>query len=196
MQQILIQEKASPRLQKLRTTNLKRLNKGRQPNVFKVNDYCLVHNKRWPQHKWPKLASPWQGPFKVLKVKFNMLQIMASPSLGGVIDVALHMCKKWSLDLYETIFDNPELDDDVQDPISDSMIPPNTDEIMSSDDAADIGYFNVHKLMKHKFQQGWKFLVWWENFPASQATWEPISAFILPNGSVNLVFKQYCLDKG
>ena len=35
--------------------------------------------------------------FKVLKAKLNSLQIMASPSLGGVIDVPLEMCKKMGI---------------------------------------------------------------------------------------------------
>ena len=67
-----------------------------------------MHNKRWPQRRWPKLSSPWQGPFKICKVSFNSLQVIASPSLGGVIDVALHMCKKWTSKLNEDIFEEPE----------------------------------------------------------------------------------------
>ena len=69
-------------------------------------------------------------------------------------------------------------------------------QIMDEDEQAQIGYFNVFKIVKHKFQQGWKFLVWWENFPVSASTWEPISSFVHPNGSVNSVFKTYCLDNG
>jgi hypothetical protein len=65
---------------------------------------------------------------------------------------------------------------------------------MTSEEQADIGFYNVYKIVKHKFQQGWKFLVWWENFPISASTWEPITSFLLPNGSVNSVFKDYCLE--
>jgi hypothetical protein len=101
MEQILLQEKASQRLQKLRSVNLQRANKRRVPNPIQEGDYTLVHNKRWPQNHWPKLSSPWQGPFKVLKVHFNSLQIMASPSLGGVIDVTLAICKKWEIGLHD-----------------------------------------------------------------------------------------------
>ena len=59
-----------------------------------------------------------------------------------------------------------------------------------------LGYYNVEKIIKHKFQQGWRFLVVWEGFPVSAATWEPISAFVLPNGKVNQVFKEYCEERG
>jgi transposase InsO family protein len=194
MEQILIQEKAVERLQKLRSSKLRRVNKGRVPNSFQVGDYVLVHNKRWPQHHWPKLSSPWQGPFKILKVKFNSLQIMASPSLGGMIDVALHMCKRWDVELNNENF----VDDFVED-VQESQQPPtssNDDLVMSSEEQAQLGFYNVYKILKHKFQQGWKFLVWWENFPASASTWEPISAFMLPNGSINTIFKDYCVENG
>ena len=69
-------------------------------------------------------------------------------------------------------------------------------QTMDVDEQAEIGFFNVFKIVKHKFQQGWKFLVWWENFPVSASTWEPISSFVHPNGSVNSVFKSYCLENG
>ena len=108
----MAQEKASKRLQKLRAVTLKRVNKSRIFNPFKVGDFALVHNNRWPQHKWPKFASPWQGPFKVLKVFFTSLQVMASPSLGGVIDVALHMCKKWDVDLPYELLDADIFDEE------------------------------------------------------------------------------------
>ena len=63
-EQLLLQEKASKRLQKLRSSTLKRANKGRVPNPYQVGDYVLVHNKRWPQRKWPKLAPNGKVPLK------------------------------------------------------------------------------------------------------------------------------------
>ena len=93
-QQILLQEHASLRLQKLRSSTLLRANKNCVPSPYATNDYVLVHNKRWPQRKWPKLSPQWQGPFKVLKASFNSLQVKASPSLGGEIEVSTSMCKK------------------------------------------------------------------------------------------------------
>ena len=199
MEQLLAQEKAALRLKKLREVARKRTNKGRVPNSFKVDDYVLVHKKRWPQHRWPKLLSPWQGPFKVMKVHFNSLQISASPSLGGVIDVSMSMCKKWSTDLLEdSVLDEPEV---LEDPEFSDIPPPPPEappasEVMTPAEQEALGFYNVEKIIKHKFQQGWKFLVVWEGFPVAAATWEPISAFILPNGSVNTIFKEYCLEKG
>ena len=65
-------------------------------------------------------------------------------------------------------------------------------DVMSRAEQEALGYYNVEKILDHEFRQGWKFLVQWENFPVSAATWEPISAFVHPNGSVNKVFKEYC----
>ena len=162
MHQILAQEAASKRLEKLRTTTLKFANKKRIPSSFKENDFVLVHNRRWPQRRWPKLSSPWQGPFKVLKAKFNSLQIMASPSLGGVIDVPLEMCKKWELEMSEEIFSDPDF---VFEDFETAPQPKNEVQTMDVDEQAELGYFNVFKIVKHKFQQGWKFLCLVGKFP-------------------------------
>ena len=116
--------------------------------------------------------------------------------MGGIIDVSLDMTKRWNIGLHEDILDEEVVEED---PISDPMtldLPKNDDNLMTTDEQAELGYFNVYKIVKHKFQQGWRFLVWWENFPVSSSTWEPVSAFVLPNGSVNSVFKAYCLEKG
>ena len=120
---------------------------------------------------------------------------MASPSLGGIIEVPFEFCKKWDLLLEDHVFSDTEIFDDTEIP---SPIPQHDsqDEIMDEAEEAELGFYNVQKILKHKFQQGWKFLVWWENFPISNSTWEPIQSFLLPNGSVNSVFKEYCLANG
>ena len=71
LEQVKMQEKASLQLAKLRATKLKRVNQRRLENPYKVGDFVLIHNKRWPQRRFPKLCSPWQGPFKILKVRLT-----------------------------------------------------------------------------------------------------------------------------
>ena len=34
--------------------------------------------------------------------------------------------------------------------------------------------FFVKRILKHKYSQGWKFLVHWEGFPIASSKWEPI----------------------
>ena len=43
-------------------------------------------------------------------------------------------------------------------------------------------------------KQGWKFLTLWDGYALSEATWEPMSAFIQPNGSVNAIFCSYLVE--
>lgn len=69
--QLEIQEKASQRLKELRKKDFESANKGRVDAKISEDDYVLVHNKRWPHKTWPKLSPPWQGPFRVLKSRFN-----------------------------------------------------------------------------------------------------------------------------
>ena len=154
MEQLLIQEKASQRLQKLREVARKRTNKGRVPNSFQESDYVLVHKKRFPQHHWPKLLSPWLGPFKVIKVHFNSLQVLASPSLGGLIDVAMHMCKKWTVDLMEeSVIDDGEVVDDLENPLVTPTNESEKDEVMTPAEQEALGFHNVSRIIRHKYQQ-------------------------------------------
>lgn len=131
------------------------------------------------------------------------MQIASSPSLGGVIDVSLSLCKKWEVALHEesVLEEDPDLltnDVVVETPVEgDTPMPDPGGEPplqMSEEEQAQMGFYNVYKILKHKYQGGWKFLVWWENFPASSRTWEPVASFVQPGGRMNEVFKNYCVD--
>ena len=97
-------------------------------------------------------------------------------------------------------FEIAEVDDDVKDNVQTNLPSLENsnldDKTMSTQEQQELGFYNVEKILKHKYRNGWKFLVIWENFPPSASTWEPISNFCLPNGSVNSVFKDYCLENG
>jgi hypothetical protein len=207
MTQVEIQEKASKRLKELRKSSCESANKRRVDTNIKEDDYVLVHNKRWPNKSWPKLSPLWQGPFRVLKARFNSVQVASSPSLGGVIDVSLGLCKKWEVGLHESeILEDEErgdlltsekiFEDQVQvggdTPMQDKG--GDTPIQMTEEEQAQLGFYNVYRILKHKYQGGWKFLVWWENFPASSSTWEPVASFVQPNGKINEVFKKYLVD--
>ena len=65
------------------------------------------------------------------------------------------------------------------------------------DEAEKLGYFNVESILSHKFKFGsWRFLVKWEGFPVSAASWEGIKSFRLPNGRFNTVFAKYVEENG
>ena len=49
-------------------------------------------------------------------------------------------------------------------------------------------------LARHEYQQGWNVLTLWEGYGVSEAAWEPISAFIQPDGGINPVFGSYFVE--
>jgi len=60
------------------------------------------------------------------------------------------------------------------------------------EEAEQLGFYNVECILSHKFKFGsWKFLVKWEGFPVSAASWEGIKSFRLPGGKWNSVFVKY-----
>jgi len=204
-EQLLLQEKASKRLQHLREKSLQRSNRGRPQSTYTVGEYVLIHKKRWPQMKIPKLESPWLGPFKIQTVHHNSLKVLVSPSLGGLIQVAMSMVRKWyqnemleESDDVEEVAENQderELNNEEEEQ-SNPEEEPQFPEFTEVEAPKDEGYYNVKEILKHKFRQGWRFLVHWENYPISASTWEPVKAFVLPNGAINMEFKRYCEDKG
>ena len=58
---------------------------------------------------------------------------------------------------------------------------------MIAGDIAKEGFYLVRSVIKHRYYQGWRFLTLWEGFGVEEATWEPFSAFLLPEGRLNSV---------
>ena len=56
------------------------------------------------------------------------------------------------------------------------------------------GYYVVAGIARHKYKQGWKFLTLWDGYGLFQATSEPMSAFIQPDGSINPIFRSYLVE--
>ena len=56
------------------------------------------------------------------------------------------------------------------------------------------GYYVVAGIARHEYKQGWKFLTLWDGHGLSEATWEPMSAFIQPDGSINPIFRTYLVE--
>ena len=56
------------------------------------------------------------------------------------------------------------------------------------------GYYVVAGIAHHEYEKGWKFLTLSDGYGLSQATWEPMSAFIRPAGSTNPIFRSYLVE--
>ena len=62
---------------------------------------------------------------------------------------------------------------------------------MSAEKFAKEGFYLVTSVLRHRHRQGWRFLTLWEGFGVGEATWEPFSAFVLPEGHLNSVLVDY-----
>ena len=65
---------------------------------------------------------------------------------------------------------------------------------MIGDEMVDDRYYVVSSIARHYYQQGWKFLTFWEGYGLSEATSQPISAFIQPYGTINPIFRSYLVE--
>ena len=74
--------------------------------------------------------------------------------------------------------------------------PEEADELeeMTADEMAVDGYYVVAGIARHEYKQVWKFLTLWDGYGLSEATWEPMSAFIQPDGSINPIFRIYLVE--
>ena len=62
---------------------------------------------------------------------------------------------------------------------------------MNAEEMAKEGLYLVKLVLSHRYRQGWRFLTLWEGFGVEEATWEPFSAFLLPEGRLKFVLVDY-----
>ena len=62
---------------------------------------------------------------------------------------------------------------------------------MNAEEMAKEGFYLVKSVLRHRYRQGWRFLTLWEGFGVEEPTWEPFSAFVLPEGRLNSVLVDY-----
>ena len=62
---------------------------------------------------------------------------------------------------------------------------------MNAEEMAKEGFYLVKSVLRQRYRQGWRFPTLWEGFAVEEATWEPFSAFVLPEGRRNSVLVDY-----
>ena len=58
---------------------------------------------------------------------------------------------------------------------------------MNAEEMAKEGFYPVKSALHHRYRQDWRFLTLWEGFGVKEASWEPFTAFLLPEGRLNSV---------
>ena len=178
---------ARANLKHVREHELTRRNRTRRPASFKVGDLVLVHHSRLPT--WPRncLQDPFFGPCRITKINGSRIHVRCSPHLAGEL-----LCAPKQLRHYhspdELSWDEWRLSDREVERIDleNAANPEEADELeeMTADEMAVVGYYVVAGIARHEYKQGWKFLTLWDGYGLSEATWEPMSAFIQPDGSI------------
>ena len=62
---------------------------------------------------------------------------------------------------------------------------------MNAEEMAKECFYLVKSILRHLYRQGWRSLTLWKEFGVKEATWEPFSAFVLPEGRLNSVLVDY-----
>ena len=62
---------------------------------------------------------------------------------------------------------------------------------MNAEEMAKEGFYLVKSVIRHRYRQGWRFLTLCKGFGVEEATWEPFSAVVLPQGRLNSVLLDY-----
>ena len=62
---------------------------------------------------------------------------------------------------------------------------------MNAEEMAKEGFYLLKSVLRHRYRLGWRFLTLWEGFGVKEATWEPFSAFVIPEGRLNSVLVDY-----
>ena len=62
---------------------------------------------------------------------------------------------------------------------------------MNAEEMAKEGFYLLKSVIPRRYCQGWLFFTLWQGFGVAEATWEPFSAFLLPEGRLNSVLVDY-----
>ena len=188
---------ARANLKHLRERELTRRNRTRCPATFKVGVLVLVHHSQLPT--WPRkcLQDSYFRPYRIIKIDGSRIHVRCSPGLGGELLCApkplrhYHSPDELSWDEWPLSYREVNR---IQ--LENAASPEEAHELkeMIADEMAVDAYYVVAGIARHEYNQGWKFLTLWDGYGLSEATWEPMSAFLEPNRSIDPIFRSYLVE--
>ena len=188
---------AGTNLSHIRDRELSRRNGLRRPATFKVGALFFVHHSCLPSSPRNCLRDPFFGPYRIIRIDGSRIHVSCSPRLGGEL-----LCAPKQLRHYHSpddlSWDEWRLSDSEVErtDLKNAASPEEADEIeqMTANEIAVDGYYMVAGIAGHEYKQGWKFLTLWDGYGLSESTWEPMSAFLQPDGSINPIFRSYLVE--
>ena len=157
----------------------------------------LVHHSRLPG--WPRncLQDPYFGPYRIIKIDESRIYVSCSSRLGGELLCAIKQLRHYhSPD--ELSWDKWRLSDREVERIDlgNAANPEEADEPeeMTANEMAVNAYYVVADIARHEYKQDWNFLTLLDRYGVSEATWEPMSSFIQPDGSIKPIFRPYFVE--
>ena len=188
---------AGTNLRHIRERGLSRRNCLRRSASFKVGDLVLVHQSRPPS--WPHncLQDPYFGPYRIIRIDGSRIHVRCSPRLAGELLCAPKQLRHYhspdDLSWDEWRLSNSEVE---QIDLENAAGPEEADELKenTADEMAVVGYYVIAGIARHEYKQGWKFLTVSDGYGLSEATWEPMSAFTQPDGSIKPISRSYRVE--
>ena len=192
-------DQAKAMLQRVRECQWNKKNKHRVPASYQEGDWVLMHHSQLPA--WPRSTSddPYFGPYKILSVDCHRITVRCSPRLGGTLVCAAQQLKRY-YDPEDLCGEEWELNDeeiaalDLQGAASPMEVEGELHDMNLEETTKEIFYL-VKSVIQHRFGQGWCLLNLWEGLGVEEATWEPFSAFVLPEGRLNSVLVEHLSQK-
>ena len=167
---------------------LSRQNRLRRSASFKVGVLVLVHHSRLPSWPCNCLQDPYFGPYRIIRIDGSRIHVRCSPRLGGELLCAPKQLRHYhspdNLSRDEWRLSNSEVG---RIDLENATSPEEADELeeITADEMAVDGCYVVAGIPRHGYKQGSEFRTLWDGYGLSEATWEPMSAFIQPDGSIN-----------
>ena len=146
----------------------------------------LRYHSRLPA--WPRYTSddPYFGPYKILSVDGHEITVRCSPRLGGTL-----VCADQQLDRY---YDREDLLGEEWEINDEEIAALDPQGAASPMEVEGEGFHLVKSVIRHRYRHWWCFIALLGGFGVQEATWEPLSAFVLPEGSLNSVLVDYLSD--
>ena len=188
-------DKAKAMLQRVGKPEWDKKNKHRVPACYQEEDWMLVHHSRLPA--WPCSTSddPYFGPYKILSVDGHRITVRCSLRLGGNLVCAAQPLKHYYDPEHLSVEEWEPNDEEIAALDLQGAASPMAFEgelpDMNAEEMANEGFYLVESVIRHCYRQGCRFLTLWKGFGVEEATWEPFSAFTLPEGCRNSVPVDY-----